>query len=125
MPRLFQADGKLGRERHRATRRLFALVEQAALTAHFGEIAEIDGGRARRLASPANMLDREIEIAEVIGEQTHQIGRVACGPATPPAPAGKAVPRRPRARPDATLALGRWRSLHRKFLNYLRLPGLS
>ena len=68
--------GKLGRERHRAARGFFPLVEQAALTAHFGEIAEIDSGSARRLASPANMLNREIEIAEVIGEQTHQISRV-------------------------------------------------
>ena len=65
-----------GGERDCAARRLLALGEQALLAAHLGEVAEIDGRRARRPAGLAHMRDREVEIAERIGHEAEEVGRV-------------------------------------------------
>ena len=55
--------GEIGRERDRPPPGLFALGEEPALAAHFGEVAEIDGRRARRLARLTQMSDGQVEVA--------------------------------------------------------------
>ena len=76
MPRLFQAAAKFGASATARRAGRFAFGEQPLLAAHFGEVAEIDGRRARRLAGLPHMGDREVEIAVRIGHQPEEIGRV-------------------------------------------------
>src|SRR5262249_14415849 len=40
------------------------------------EIAEINGGRTGRLAGLAQMGNRQVEIAEVIGHEAHEVARI-------------------------------------------------
>ncbi len=68
--------GHVWLEHDRPPRGLLALRKQPAPAADFGEVAEIVGRRARRLAGLPDMGDREVQIAELDRHETHQITRV-------------------------------------------------